>query len=66
MTTEPQNVLDLLAHRDYRRASPTPDHFLPLIYLAALASPEEPARAFFRNCSIGSSSLSSYAVGLAA
>lgn len=33
----PAAAVDLVAHGDYRLASPTPDHFLPLLYLAGLA-----------------------------
>jgi 4,5-DOPA dioxygenase extradiol len=34
---DPDNITDLASHRDYRTAVPTPDHFLPLLYLAGLA-----------------------------
>ena len=66
MSDDPASVPALERHADYRLASPTPDHFLPLVYLAALASDEEPARAFLREVSLGASSLSSYVVGLPA
>lgn len=66
MTTDPDSVLSLVEHPDFPMASPTPEHFLPLVYLAALASKEEPAQAFLRTCSFGSSSLSSYSVGVPA
>lgn len=66
MTTAPSAVLSLMQHPDYLLASPTPDHFLPLVYLAAVAEPDEPADAFLRTCSYGSSSLSSYSLGVAA
>jgi 4,5-DOPA dioxygenase extradiol len=38
MLTAPADVASLDAHRDFRTAVPTPDHFLPLLYLAGLAS----------------------------
>ena len=38
MLTDPAEVATLDAHRDFRTAVPTPDHFLPLLYLAGLAS----------------------------
>jgi len=37
MLSEPTAVARLDAHRDYRAAVPTPDHFIPLLYLAGLA-----------------------------
>jgi 4,5-DOPA dioxygenase extradiol len=66
MTTDPTSVLSLVEHPDFALASPTPEHFLPLVYLAAQAEKDEPAQAFLRTCTFGSSSLSSYAVGMPA
>ncbi len=37
MTTAPAAVLGLADHQDFRSAVPTPDHLLPLLYLAGLA-----------------------------
>jgi len=37
MTQTPTDVTRLDAHRDYGHAVPTPDHFVPLLYLAGLA-----------------------------
>jgi 4,5-DOPA dioxygenase extradiol len=37
MTTTPGNVTSLQSHSDYAMAVPTPDHFIPLLYLAGLA-----------------------------
>jgi 4,5-DOPA dioxygenase extradiol len=37
MTGTPSEVAALDAHRDFGHAVPTPDHFLPLLYLAGLA-----------------------------
>ena len=38
MATQPGDVPSLATHRDYRLAVPTDEHFLPLLYLAGLAS----------------------------
>ncbi|HET7531477.1 MAG TPA: 4,5-DOPA dioxygenase extradiol [Mycobacteriales bacterium] len=37
MTGTPTEVMTLDAHGDFGRAVPTPDHFIPLLYLAGLA-----------------------------
>ncbi len=60
---DPAGVLALARHRDYDLAVPTPDHFIPLLYVAGLASREEPAKPFVRGYSLGSLSMSAYAVG---
>ena len=38
MRSDPGEVAALDGHRDFRTAVPTPDHYLPLLYLAGLAS----------------------------
>ena len=38
MTERPHDISSLASHRDYRLAVPTDEHFLPLLYLAGLAS----------------------------
>jgi 4,5-DOPA dioxygenase extradiol len=37
MTSAPHEVLELQTHRDFSRAVPTPDHFIPLLYFAGLS-----------------------------
>jgi len=37
LTTAPSDVASLGEHDDYAAAVPTPDHFLPMLYLAGLA-----------------------------
>jgi 4,5-DOPA dioxygenase extradiol len=37
MTTSPSDALRVASHADYRAAVPTPEHFIPLLYIAALA-----------------------------
>jgi 4,5-DOPA dioxygenase extradiol len=38
MAGAPGDIVSLREHADYLKAVPTPDHFLPLVYLAGLAS----------------------------
>ena len=38
LTSDPGSIAKLLEHPDHRRAVPTPDHFLPVAYLAGLAA----------------------------
>ena len=51
MLTDPSEFTTLDAHPDFRRAVPTPDHFIPALYLAA--SPERPARRTPKSSSTG-------------
>jgi 4,5-DOPA dioxygenase extradiol len=37
MGDTPGSIAGLQDHRDFRLAVPTPDHFIPLLYLAGLA-----------------------------
>lgn len=39
MGDRPGAVLELVDHGDFGLAVPTPDHFIPLLYIAALAQP---------------------------
>jgi 4,5-DOPA dioxygenase extradiol len=38
LTERPSEVASLREHPDFERAVPTPDHFIPLLYLAGIAS----------------------------
>jgi 4,5-DOPA dioxygenase extradiol len=38
VTDAPGDVLKLVEHRDFGRAVPTPDHFIPLVYFCAFAA----------------------------
>lgn len=67
LAADPGNVLKLTAHPDYEFAVPTPDHFIPLLYLAgiAAASDERPS-ALVRGYSMGSLSMTCYGIGVGA
>ncbi|MDX6198747.1 MAG: dioxygenase extradiol [Actinomycetota bacterium] len=64
---DPENITDLAGHRDYRTAVPTPDHFLPMLYLAGLAgvSPSD-AQVMVDGYAYGSLSMTSYTLDAAA
>jgi 4,5-DOPA dioxygenase extradiol len=64
MTTAPADILRLMEHPDYERSVPTPDHFIPLLYLAGLAAEEGSASALLRGYSMGSLSMTCYGVGV--
>lgn len=64
MSEAPGDILKLLEHPDYDRAVPTPDHFIPLLYTAAIAAQEGGARALVRGYALGSLSMTCYGVGM--
>jgi 4,5-DOPA dioxygenase extradiol len=66
MTSDPSRILSVTSHRDYKLAVPTPEHFLPLLYIAALADKAAPADAIVRGYSLGSLSMTAYGVGCTA
>ncbi len=64
MQAAPADVLKLAEHADFDAAVPTPDHFIPLVYVAALAAAGEGrASAFARGYATGSISMTCYAAG---
>jgi 4,5-DOPA dioxygenase extradiol len=62
----PGDLLKLAEHGDYGLAVPTPDHFIPLLHLAALAEVDgEEPELLVDGFTYGSISMTSYVVGCA-
>lgn len=65
LTTDPSTVLTLDGHPDYRRAVPTADHYVPMLYVAGMAAAAaEPADVMLDGYVGGSLSMTSYTLGL--
>jgi 4,5-DOPA dioxygenase extradiol len=63
MESTPDELGRLQRHGAFAQAVPTPDHFIPLLYLAGLASAAgRPARALVDGYAMGSLSMTSYAL----
>ena len=61
MTSDPSQLGSSNAHADYRLAAPTPDHFLPLAYIAGLsAQADVPTRTLIDGYELGTLSMTSY------
>ena len=64
MASDPGAILKLAEHPDYARAVPTPDHFVPLLYLAGLAEADGAgAEAIVEGYAMGSLSMTCYGLG---
>ena len=67
LADDPGAILRLADHPDYGLAVPTPDHFIPLLYLAGLAAAREAtAEPLVTGYALGSISMTCYAAGAAA
>jgi 4,5-DOPA dioxygenase extradiol len=64
LAEDPANILRVTDHADYERAVPTPDHFIPLLYIAGLAAQSgEAMEPLVRGYAMGSLSMTCYGVG---
>lgn len=63
MAERPGDIAELVRHRHFRLAAPTPDHLLPLFYLGGVAAAARmSATPFVTGYAMGSLSMTSYAV----
>ena len=64
LASDPGAVLRLVEHADYPLAVPTPDHFIPLLYIAGVAAASgEGMDTLLRGYAMGSLSMTCYGVG---
>ena len=67
MADQPGDAASLATHADFGAAAPSPDHFIPLLYLAGLAgAADEGAAAFIEGYAYGSLSMTAYGLGITA
>ena len=64
LASDPGDILKVTEHPDFDLAVPTPDHFIPLLYIAGLAAASgEPMKPLLRGYAMGSLSMTCYGVG---
>ena len=65
MLSQPYDAVRLQGHSDFRAAVPTPDHFIPSLYLAGLASAsDDEVDVLVDGYSYGSLSMTAYTLGI--
>lgn len=63
LQSDPGDILKIAEHPDFALAVPTPDHFIPLLYLAGIASAEgSQIEPLVRGGSMGSITMTSYGI----
>lgn len=62
LSRSPRDLPKLIEHPDYSLAVPTPDHFIPLVYLAGVADGDTVNR-LLRGYALGSISMTCYGAG---
>jgi len=61
MVSNPSALPSVVTHRAFRNSVPTPDHFIPLLYIAGLAtSANAVTQPTLKSCVLGSLSMTSY------
>jgi 4,5-DOPA dioxygenase extradiol len=68
MLSEPTEIARMDSHRDFGHAVPTPDHFIPLLYLAGLAGADNApgTDVLIDGYAYGSLSMTAYTLGMVA
>jgi 4,5-DOPA dioxygenase extradiol len=65
MTSNPADIVSLQQHTDFAMAAPTPEHFMPILYLAGLASAANTTvEPLIEGYTMGSLSMTAFALGL--
>ena len=63
LQSNPAGIASLDGHPDFRKAVPTPDHYLPMLYVAGLAN-DEPLDLLVDGHVAGSISMAAYTLGM--
>lgn len=65
MTTNPGALAAIVKHPDYAMSAPTPEHFMPLYYLAGLCDAAgEAARIFIKGGTMGTLTMTAFTLGM--